>query len=49
MAGAVRFPIQDDSGGVTATYGAHFCSHFEQRVSYKPGPYTQYLQSYVRS
>jgi hypothetical protein len=22
--------------------------HFEQKVSYKPGSYTQYLQSYVR-
>jgi hypothetical protein len=41
--------IQGDSGGVTATYGAHFWRHFEQKVSYKPGSYTQYLQSYVRN
>jgi hypothetical protein len=42
--------IQGDSGEVTATYGAaHFWRHFEQKVSYKPGPYTQYLQSYVRN
>jgi hypothetical protein len=40
--------IQGDSGGVTATYGAHFWRHFEQKVSYKPGYCTQYLQIYVR-
>jgi hypothetical protein len=37
--------IQGDSGGVTASYGAHF---WRPKVSYKPGSYTQYLQSYVR-
>jgi hypothetical protein len=37
--------IQGDSGGVTATHGANFLRHFEQKVSYKPGFYTQYLQS----
>jgi hypothetical protein len=36
--------IQGDSGGVTATYGARFWRHFEQKVSYKHGSYTQYLQ-----
>jgi hypothetical protein len=40
--------LQDDSGGVTATYGAHIWRHFEQKVSHKPASYTQYLQSYVR-
>jgi hypothetical protein len=40
--------LQDDSGGVTATYGARFWRHFEQKVSYKPGSYTQYLQCYFR-
>jgi hypothetical protein len=39
--------MQGDSVGVTATYGAHFWRHFEQKVSHKPGSYTQYLQSYV--
>jgi hypothetical protein len=41
--------IQGNSRGVTATYGTHFWRHFEQKVSYKPGSYTQYLQSYVRN
>jgi hypothetical protein len=41
--------IQGDSGGVTATYEAHFWRHFEQKMSYKPGSYTQYLQSYVHN
>jgi hypothetical protein len=41
--------LQGDSGGVTATYGAHFLRHFEQKVSYKPGSYTQYFQGYVRN
>jgi hypothetical protein len=39
--------IQGDSGGVIATYRARFWWHFEQNVSYKPGSYTPYLQSYV--
>jgi hypothetical protein len=45
----IHLNIQGDSGGVTATYGAHFRRHFEQKVSYKSGSYTQYLQSYVRN
>jgi hypothetical protein len=40
--------IEGDSKGVTSTYGAHFWWFFEQKVSYKPGSYTQYLRSYVR-
>jgi hypothetical protein len=40
--------IHRDSGGVTATYGAHFWRRFERKVSFKPGSYTQYLQSYFR-
>jgi hypothetical protein len=44
----LSYRIQSDSGGVTATYGAHFWRHLEQKVSHEPGSYTQYLQSYVR-
>jgi hypothetical protein len=45
----VEYIRQGDSGGVTATDGAHFWRYFEQKVSYQPGSYTQYLQSYGRN
>jgi hypothetical protein len=45
---AHRHIIQSDLGGVTTTYRAHFWRHFEQKVSYKPWTYAQYLHSYIR-